>query len=137
MHEIEPRLYIGSATDACSADSFDFIVNVTQDIPLYSKQPYIRVPVDDDPGYSPILFSYLPDATKAIHDYLAMNKTVLVHCFAGRSRSATVIAAYLMSYRGLSKTEAIDFIRTKKPETFFPYVNFDQALDAWATMIAP
>lgn len=47
---------------------------------------------------------------------------VLVHCFAGRSRSAAVVIAYLMrtqkrKYRHLTLSEAYDFLLDKHPPT--------------------
>ena len=47
---------------------------------------------------------------------------VLVHCFAGRSRSAAVVIAYLMKtqkrkYRHLSLSEAYDFLLDQHPPT--------------------
>ncbi|CAK9780791.1 unnamed protein product [Cutaneotrichosporon oleaginosum] len=40
---------------------------------------------------------------------------VLVHCQAGMSRSATVVAAYLMRHRRLDPVEAVSFLREKRP----------------------
>ncbi|KAF9463804.1 protein-tyrosine phosphatase-like protein [Collybia nuda] len=40
---------------------------------------------------------------------------VLVHCLRGVSRSATVVAAYLMATRRLSYQEAVDFIKSRRP----------------------
>lgn len=40
---------------------------------------------------------------------------VLVHCFAGKSRSATVCAAYVMATEGLSLEETLNAIGRKRP----------------------
>ena len=52
---------------------------------------------------------------------------VLVHCAAGRSRSATVVAAHLMQDEHLSAEEAIDDIRQKW--WIWPNVGFRQQLE--------
>jgi protein-tyrosine phosphatase len=57
-------------------------------------------------------------AVLAIDDTLRSGKGVLVHCFAGVSRSASVVAAFLMAREGLTAAQAMARIRTTKPETF-------------------
>ncbi|KAI5065217.1 hypothetical protein GOP47_0019912 [Adiantum capillus-veneris] len=42
--------------------------------------------------------------------------SVLVHCFAGKSRSVTVVVAYLMKTYGMNFTEALDLVRSKRPQ---------------------
>ncbi|XP_025991662.1 probable ribosome biogenesis GTPase A isoform X3 [Solenopsis invicta] len=41
--------------------------------------------------------------------------TVYVHCKAGRTRSATLVACYLISKNNWTPQEAIDYMRTKRP----------------------
>lgn len=43
------------------------------------------------------------------------SKSIYVHCKAGRSRSATVVVCYLIKYYKMSITEAMDFVRNKRP----------------------
>lgn len=47
-----------------------------------------------------------------MREQIASGKKVLVHCKAGRGRSATLVVCYLMAAHGLSADEA--FARTKK-----------------------
>jgi len=39
---------------------------------------------------------------------------VLVHCFAGVSRSATIVIAYLMQEHGLTLTDALMHVRKQR-----------------------
>jgi protein-tyrosine phosphatase len=39
---------------------------------------------------------------------------VFAHCRAGRSRSAAVVAAYLMRSRGLSAEDAVEFVASRR-----------------------
>ncbi|KAH0945840.1 hypothetical protein HN011_011514 [Eciton burchellii] len=41
--------------------------------------------------------------------------TVYVHCKAGRTRSATLVACYLMIKNDWTPEQAVDYIRTKRP----------------------
>ena len=49
-----------------------------------------------------------------IHKYLTENSAVLVHCMAGRSRSTSLVAAYLMRYKNMTRDEALEFIKDKR-----------------------
>jgi protein-tyrosine phosphatase len=46
-----------------------------------------------------------------------MNKggKVLVHCFAGVSRSATIVIAYMMQEHGMNYHSAFKFVKSKRP----------------------
>ena len=57
----------------------------------------------------------------------------LVHCFRGRSRSATVVAAYLMHKNGYSAHKAIAKIRSKRP-SINPHESFMAQLKMYESM---
>lgn len=50
---------------------------------------------------------------------------VLVHCFAGVSRSATMTIAYLMKEHKLTFYESMSFVR-KKRSIIFPNIGFQR-----------
>jgi len=52
---------------------------------------------------------------KMIDGYLSCGKQVLVNCFAGVSRSTTIVLAYLMYKNKWSVQEALSFVRSKRP----------------------
>lgn len=43
------------------------------------------------------------------------SNNILVHCFAGKSRSTSMVVGYLMGRKGLTLKEALDLIREKRP----------------------
>ncbi|MCB1326367.1 MAG: isochorismatase family protein [Spirochaetales bacterium] len=49
-----------------------------------------------------------------IHDRLALNEKVVVHCVGGLGRSGTVAAAYLIRYSGLDPTAAMQRVRESR-----------------------
>lgn len=52
---------------------------------------------------------------KFIDNVLANHGNVLIHCMSGRSRSASILAAYLMNRKGLDATNSVALIREKRP----------------------
>ncbi|XP_015389077.1 dual specificity protein phosphatase 1 isoform X3 [Citrus sinensis] len=41
---------------------------------------------------------------------------VLVHCFVGRSRSVTIVVAYLMKKHGMSLSQAMGHVKSRRPQ---------------------
>ena len=74
------------------------------------------------------LFNYLDKAVDLINENLLLNKVILVHCYAGKQRSASLIAAYLMKYAQMTYLEAINVIKSKRFIAFTPGINFKDAL---------
>ena len=62
-------------------------------------------------------------------DCLMGGGRVLVHCMAGRQRSAALVAVLLVRM-GVCGTvdDAVAFVRSKKRDAFFPAVNFELAI---------
>ena len=140
MNKIYNNIYVGDKTSpeldpvACNC-SFDLIVNCTKDLPTNSKGiPELRVPVDDTPDDQSEMLKYLPWITYQIHQVWSNGGTILIHCFAGVSRSATVCAAYLMRYHGFgSVQETGRYMRSKRP-IVFGNANFKDALENFNNM---
>ncbi|XP_077585554.1 dual specificity phosphatase 29-like [Stigmatopora nigra] len=74
---------------------------------------YFGVEADDKPTFD--ISQFFCPATQFIKKALsnAQNK-VLVHCVMGRSRSASLVLAYLMMERGLTVVEAIEHVRSRR-----------------------
>ncbi|MBV9280089.1 MAG: dual specificity protein phosphatase family protein [Chloroflexi bacterium] len=65
------------------------------------------------------------DAAAAQMDaWLRGGRRVLVHCFAGVSRSVTAVIWYLMRYRGYSWEQALELIKANRPGAY-PDVRFE------------
>ncbi|KAG7026256.1 Dual specificity protein phosphatase 1 [Cucurbita argyrosperma subsp. argyrosperma] len=59
---------------------------------------------------------------------------VLIHCFAGVSRSVTITLAYLMKKRGMNLTEALEHVKSRRPQAS-PNVGFMVQLKEFETTL--
>jgi len=67
------------------------------------------------------------DAVAQLDEWLSGDKRVLVHCFAGVSRSVTVVVWYLMRYGGKTWDEALDIVLAGRTVAN-PNIRFELAL---------
>lgn len=128
-NEILPNLYIGNK-DSAQDLSFiknkhiQVIINCTNSVPSYYENnsliKYYRLPVDDSLLFDDIqkMTYLLPKYVNIIDKALEFKQPVLVHCYAGRQRSATLIAAYLIFKFKYSLEYAYHFIISKRKEAF-------------------
>eukprot|EP00730_Choanoeca_flexa_P000196 TRINITY_DN10089_c0_g1_i3.p1 TRINITY_DN10089_c0_g1~~TRINITY_DN10089_c0_g1_i3.p1 ORF type:complete len:220 (+),score=38.14 TRINITY_DN10089_c0_g1_i3:39-698(+) len=63
----------------------------------------------------------------AIHTQLTDGANVLVHCAQGKSRSTSVVIAYLMRYRQMNYNASLALVRSCRPMAT-PNTSFDQQL---------
>eukprot|EP00756_Hemistasia_phaeocysticola_P020128 Hpha_TRINITY_DN15702_c7_g3::TRINITY_DN15702_c7_g3_i1::g.37935::m.37935 len=77
------------------------------------KTEQIQINVDDVPGTD------LVPCFDFVHEFIDKAKdagsAVLVHCFKGQSRSATLVCTYLMKKRRITRDEAISFVKQYRP----------------------
>jgi protein-tyrosine phosphatase len=128
MDEIIDNLYIGNRYSLEYADQFALIVNCTQpeQISIVDESKTVRISIDDIPEESDHLTALLKDTDilNKIHNTLNNGNKVLVHCNAGRQRSCATVACYLIKYYQLTPIQAVSYIKSKRKEAFFGYVNF-------------
>lgn len=139
-NEILPNLYISNFIYAFNYFSLKnlgitLIVNCAKQAPnMYPNTfSYYNIPVDDNITQNKEMYDYLKTTVDYIGYSLSHNRPVLIHCMAGISRSASVMAAYLIKYKGYTIDEAITFIRSKRPKTFYNGTNiiFYEALEKY------
>jgi hypothetical protein len=118
--EVAPGIFIGSVAAARNRAALEAL-GVTHVIAATSNaQPffpgafgYLRVPVPDEPGVQ--ISAHFGESYDFIEGALAGGGAVLVHCVMGRSRSATLIVAYLMRKHGLAMLDALERVRAVRP----------------------
>ena len=156
-NQILPGLYLGGRTsgDQVLLDNplaIDFIVNLDHTKAYSNKAENgieaINIPIYDDGDLSEKLLEMCsgPDFIRSdvktwfqrifceIDHNLGLNKRVLIHCFAGASRSATITIAYLMSRKSLDFNTAYQIVKEKRYETD-PNLGFCMLLKNYETML--
>lgn len=73
---------------------------------------YKHVPMLD---HKPPSLDKLDEAVNFIKEQIEQGKPTLVHCAAGKGRTGTVLAAYLMKYKNIPLDEAVKHIRALRP----------------------
>ena len=130
MSEITNNLWLSSWEDAKKLVPLlnnPLVINCTKDLGYLTKST-IRIPIDDNQSEIENLNNYIFWICKIINDTLIAGGEVVVHCLAGRQRSAAVIVSYLMIYNKSIKDPA-NFVKNVKQDIFFPYTNFQKTLD--------
>ncbi len=61
-------------------------------------------------------------------NFIKGEEKILVHCWAGSSRSATIVIAYLMWIKKMSFNDALNFVREKR-EIVYPKPGFQEQLE--------
>jgi len=101
VHEIVPGLWLGDYSVSQSRTfhkqiGIGSVYNITKTIPFLKKsnQKHIRVPVDDNLKREEIvnLGNWGFETIVRIDKDIRNGKQVLVHCHAGRQRSAAIVA---------------------------------------------
>lgn len=123
---VAPGLYLGNiqalaALVSCEPEeqSSWCVVSVLDDRDRYGLQVprhvhgHHHITIRDAPGDD--LSRHFAHAHEFIRKSLEQDKTVLVHCMAGISRSASIVAAHLMLERKIRRDEALAIVKRARP----------------------
>ncbi|KAI4369614.1 hypothetical protein MLD38_018037 [Melastoma candidum] len=85
----------------------------------------IAVPDREDTN----LRQYFDECFDFIDEAKQSGGAALVHCFVGRSRSVTIVVAYMMKTHGMSYSQAMEHVRSKRPQACPNYGFISQLRD--------
>lgn len=121
MDWITDQIAIGNYLDALDIELIrrsGFASALSLDGTLHGKEPadcglqrIEIVMLEDAPGNDPHLFRRAVDH---LADMVNESPPVLVQCHAGRSRSAVVVAGYLVKACGMNSEEALSLVAAKR-----------------------
>ena len=135
-NEIIPGVWLGDLHAARDGDwlrahGIQTVFNCTKQLDFHPSVPYqYRVPVDDNlqPAEIKNMEDWAPEiAYKILREYKEGNP-ILIHCHAGRQRSATAVAFFLMVLTGRPLIQVMYLIQSRRPVAFQPQPNFATAL---------
>jgi len=130
MTHIIDNVYLGNAFDAVnyyklSDNNIKKIINVTKDIQNYYPEDidYLNIEINDTNNDT------IDNNFIKAYDFICDSGdcNILIHCFAGRSRSVSIVAHYLINKHNMDIDEAILFIKNKRP-FINPNINFIKEL---------
>ncbi|XVE84316.1 hypothetical protein DITRI_Ditri17bG0003200 [Diplodiscus trichospermus] len=118
--EIEEGLFLGSIAAANNMDALKSL-NITHILTVASSlKPahsnnfvYKIIPVMDQEDTN--ISQYFGECFDFIDEAKRQNGGVLVHCVVGKSRSVTIIVAYLMKKHGMTLSQALEHVKCKRP----------------------
>jgi protein-tyrosine phosphatase len=114
------NIFLGSAFNAATYETLEkfqikLIINMTSEITNYFPDDfkYVRYDLRDDNKQS--INSYLENAYNDIimHQTIS-DDNILVHCYMGASRSASLVIYYIMRKKNYSFDDALAFVKEKR-----------------------
>ncbi|UJR22744.1 hypothetical protein I4U23_025776 [Adineta vaga] len=118
ISEVIENLYISGLESHISIlnKGIRSVINISSDCPRQDLGPtvdYEKINIPDIPTAS--IHIYFDRLADRIERNLQEGKKTLVHCYVGRSRSASIILAYLMKYQQMSLRDAFYYLRSRRP----------------------
>lgn len=138
---IVDNIYLGSAFNSCDKNTINnlnigLIINVSSEIRNHFEKDieYLKINIYDDNEQS--IKEHLNVACNKILEFTNnpnnINKSVLIHCFMGASRSASVIIYYLIKIKKYSLFDAIEYVRNKRTSVNLSVQLFNDLLESVA-----
>jgi len=116
MTRIISHLYLGSKFNAQNPRELRYheiqtVINVAWEAqrPCSQEFKYLKYHWDDVPEFD--ILVEMDQIVDQIHHEISEGRNLLVHCAAGKSRSASVVIGYLIKYFKMSFGDAYDYVK--------------------------
>jgi len=119
MSRIASNLYLGSDEQAQSlhwlkSKGITDVINCAKELPNYFPKHfnYFRLDWDDTPD------QFIKKKIEEAHSFVkekSANARVFVHCYAGISRSSSVIIYFLMREHNMTFSQALHYVKQRRP----------------------
>ncbi|XP_058192376.1 dual specificity protein phosphatase 1-like isoform X2 [Rhododendron vialii] len=118
--KIEEGLYLGSIGAANNKSELKrlnvtHILTVANSLPPIHPNDFVYKIIDIPDREDVNIANYFEECFNFIAGAKRTGGGVLVHCFVGKSRSVTIILAYLMKKYSMSVSEALKHVKSKRP----------------------
>jgi len=124
--QITDNIFIGSNLckgNVCPIHGPEFKkLNITAEINLTREHEEIAPQEIDLYAWIPVKDRGVPNkcqfalGTSIINEAVNNNQNIYIHCKNGHGRSPTIVAAYLIRFQNKSVSEAVNLIKSKRPE---------------------
>ncbi|CAM8932902.1 unnamed protein product [Rhodiola kirilowii] len=117
---IQQGLYLGSIGAAINRTllkelNVTHVLTVTSSVPPQFPQDFVYKVIEVADKADTNLEQYFDECIDFIDEAKRQGGGVLVHCIMGKSRSATIVAAYLMKKHKMSSADALQYVKNKRP----------------------
>ncbi len=140
-HKIIDNIYLGNLVSAHNEEflrkeNIGAIVNCTVNEEFHSyflNKSKHRLDVEDSRDSENInkFWLKIDDAVEFIDYEIKNGNIIYVHCYWGLMRSATVVAAYLIKKYQYTPSEAIQFVKQKRPQSLSSIYNYNDILERY------
>lgn len=79
----------------------------------YPGVKYVQINIEDE--YNAEISKYFDYTYNIIDNAIKKNENILVHCYSGKSRSVTIVTAYLMKKLNITRDQALSIIKKNRP----------------------
>jgi protein-tyrosine phosphatase len=143
-NQIIPNLWLGNRNspidyEHLNKNNIKLIINCTKDLNYYVPNGIhiIRLAINDANTEESIriLGEKIAELTFLMDLYLKNNMGVLVHCWAGMQRSATVVICYLLKYKSYKLDEAKQIMKKEREIVFLPFPTFDDFINSYSNNV--